>query len=178
MAFAEEHGESPAVFRRVGNAMASTDGERAMQWLATLPEGPERQTAVASTYRNWIGNDREAAMRWMRGQEVDPWLDPAVHSFAQALAFEDPALGLAWAAQISDPRRREDATWRVATVWAERDPAAYQTWFDSADIPDALKQRIARTVRKSAAARAPATESRGNTPAQAPGKTAAPGPDA
>lgn len=145
MAFAKEHGETPSgksIYRRVGLALVETDGERTMQWLGTLPDGREQEAAVGAVYRTWIGQDKTAAMRWLRGQETQPWLDPAIHAFAQALSFEDPELAMEWAQQIRNEQRRNDATWRVGKIWWESDPARAKVWLDQADLPERLQRLI------------------------------------
>jgi len=145
MAFAAEHGETQhgvAMYRRVALATVETNGEGTLQWLGTLPAGNARDGAVAAAYRTWIGQDRDAAMRWLRDQELQPWLDPATHSFAQALSFENPAIAMEWAQQIHDEKRRNDATWRVGRVWWDSDPTAAQAWLDQAEVSEELRQLI------------------------------------
>ena len=187
MAFAEKHGEDPAgrnVYARVGSTVAQYDGELAMQWLGTLPEGIERRNAVQETYREWLKQDRGAAMRWMRGQQTEPWLDPAIRLFAIAVSRTgDPEVGIAWAVRISPEGRRDDAILRVARMWLTADPVAAQAWIDGADIPEELKQRIVTLPPKRERKAAPkrAKKKRGPRKQQTPGpqgEAAAPVPDA
>jgi len=175
MAFVEKHRgnrDAHGSLRRVGVALGIIDGERGMQWIATLPEGDDRTTAAGATYRSWIATDRAAAMRWMRGQQTGPWLDFAVSAFTQALSHDEPELALAWAAQITDEKVRFDASWRVGRVWLREDPVPAQTWLESADISEALKQKITLRQQRAKQQR-PKAKPRGAT-----GKAGAPSPDA
>ncbi|MCP4243767.1 MAG: hypothetical protein GY772_24710 [bacterium] len=147
IAFATEYGDKPqgtGMYTRVARVVARGDGVRAMEWLATLPDGSPRTAAVSAAYRKWLDVDREAAMRWMRSQQTEPWLDPAVQLFAKRLALEDPELALEWAAEIDDGRRRHDAILRAARLWWLADPIAAQNWIDGADLPDGMQKRITK----------------------------------
>lgn len=151
MAFATKHGEKNwgrGMYGRVGTTLARRDGATAMEWVATLPEGLEQRHAVQETYREWLKADRRSAMRWMRGQQTEPWLDPAIRLFALTLARSSPEIGLAWAGRISPENRRDDAIYRVARIWLGEDPVAARAWIEGADIPEEVKQRLLTLPRK------------------------------
>jgi len=167
MAFAEKHGETPAgiaLYRRVALAMLETNGEVTLEWLGTLPAGREQEGAVAAAYRTWLGQDKPAAMRWLRGQEPQPWLDPAIHAFAQALSFEDPALAMEWVQQIRDEKRRNDATWRVGKIWWDSDPTGAQAWLDQAGLSEQLTRMITGNRPRNSAPDKPEENATGEAP--------------
>jgi hypothetical protein len=113
-----------------------------MTWLATLPAGPDRDAGVQETYRVWLSRDREAAMAWMRGAELEPWLEPALALFAVVLARESPAEALEWAERILDDERRLEATAKIGRQWLRADPEAARSWLDEAELPDQTRAWI------------------------------------
>jgi hypothetical protein len=138
-AWAERHGQEEygkGLFRRVGNRWARQDGAAAMQWLATLPAGAERDAGVQETYRAWLGHEEEAAKAWMRAAELEPWLEPALALYVRDMARESPEQALEWTALILDAERRREATIKIGRYWHHVDPDAARAWLDRSGLPE------------------------------------------
>jgi hypothetical protein len=144
-AWAAQHGKEDygkGLFRRVGSRWAQQDGPAAMSWLATLPAGAERDAGVQETYRAWLGRDREVAKNWLRGAELEPWLEPALALYVKSLGRESPEEALEWAALIRDPERRREATIKIGQYWHQVDPDAARAWLDRSDLPEKDREWI------------------------------------
>jgi hypothetical protein len=144
-AFAEKHaGEEYgwSVYRFVGRTWAARDGRAAMEWLATLPAGKDRDKGVEITYRSWLGNDREGALAWMRTKFQEPWLEPARIYFAAAVSYDSYPEGLAAAATISDQGSRESAMVVFLRRWVAEDESAAREWMTQAGTPQELLDRV------------------------------------
>jgi hypothetical protein len=164
-AWAVRHSEGEygkGLFRRVGVRWANWDGRAALMWLATLPPGWERDVGVQEAYRNWLGRQHEDAMDWMRGAELEPWLDPALALFAMSLSRRSPEEGLEWAARVHDEERRREALVRSARGWRATDPEAAQAWLDRSELPEQARERILAPLR-------PPRDRRGAAPQEDPG---------
>ncbi len=120
----------------MGTRWAQQDGLAAMTWLATLPAGGERDAGVQETYRVWLSRDREAAMAWLRGAELEPWLEPALALYVKSLARERPEEALEWTALIRDAERRREATMKIGRYWHQVDPDAARAWLDRSGLPE------------------------------------------
>ncbi|HZO07764.1 MAG TPA: hypothetical protein VFC77_00190 [Myxococcota bacterium] len=129
---------------RVGVAWAEKDGAAAMDWLKGLPPDRDLPVVVQETYRKWFTVDLPAASEWIAKQPLEPWLDPAVSTFALWRTAKDPTDALAWAARVQDEKRREQTYGKVMLAWLRRDPAAAQAWLDQAELPDATRAHIAK----------------------------------
>jgi hypothetical protein len=129
-----EHGKG--LFRRVGVRWAGQDGRAAMAWLATLPAGWERDVGVQEAYRTWLSRDHENAMAWMRGAELEPWLEPAFVLFTVSLSRKSPEEALEWAGRLRDEERRREAFMKIGRVWHLADPDAAQAWLDRSELSE------------------------------------------
>jgi hypothetical protein len=163
-AWAERHADGEhglQLPRRVGTRWAKRDPEAAMRWLSTLPQGWNRDDGVRETYRTWLrlGGDRPLA--WLRGAELEPWLDPAVALFATRLSHEDREEALEWAGRISDEELRWGTVGIIARGWLMTDEEAAKAWIDRAELPELYRRKIFEIpegVRPRAAAPAEAPE--------------------
>ena len=135
-----------ALLLRVGTSWAKGDGAAAMRWLQSLPPGDDLPTVVQETYRMWFTTDMPAASAWLREQPLDPWLDPAISTFASWQTQEDPQEAVAWAGRVHDPYRRKLAYGKVLLTWLRDDPEAAQAWLDGAgaDLPEETRAHIAK----------------------------------
>jgi hypothetical protein len=135
--------------RRIGTRLARTDPLAAMAWLASLPDGRDRDDGVMETFRDWRALHRTGATAWISQQEPAPWLEPALALYADQLAMERPEEGLALVAGFDDATLRNRFTVTIARKWMRREPDAAKAWLERAGLPDAVQERI-RVVPKRA----------------------------
>src|SRR5262245_18051960 len=102
---------------RVGMRWAKKDGAAAMRWLSALPSNRARPTAIQETYRSWYLRDPKAAGDWIKAATLEPWLDPAVATYALQRSADDIHESLEWANRVVDPNRREGTLEKIAMVW-------------------------------------------------------------
>ena len=156
---AGEHGL--ALPTRVGTRWAKRDPEAAMRWLSTLPEGWNRDAGVRETYRTWLRLGGDRPLVWLRGSELEPWMDPALALFARKIGADEPEEGLAWAGRISDEELRWGTLGQIAREWLVLDEPAARAWIERSELPEAYRSKtlaippaIQRRVTQREAARA------------------------
>lgn len=88
-----------------------------------LPEGPERERAVAGVAWNALELDPELSKELL--EELQPGTPDRIRligHLAMRLADESPTAAVDWAAAIEDSSERQEAFARVAVVMANKDP--------------------------------------------------------
>ncbi|HEX4667543.1 MAG TPA: hypothetical protein VH207_13175 [Chthoniobacterales bacterium] len=118
---------------------ALDDPQAATQWAANLP-AEERGSSVGVAARIWAKQDPEAAGDFLNS--LGSGRDEAVASFSIVQAFEEPAVGLTWAATIADSASRLKTEEIVARQWLQTDPNAARTWIQNSSLPAADKARL------------------------------------
>ncbi len=128
--------------RRVATRWVRSDPEAAMAWLATLPEGGDREDGVLESYRDWLMIRRSEAIAWIERQELVPWLEPAFSLYARGdLAHRDPEAALALAGRFTDQDRRNTTCTYIARGWLERDREAADAWLSRSKLPPDVVKR-------------------------------------
>jgi hypothetical protein len=147
--------------QRVGTRWAKRDPEAAMRWLSTLPEGWNRDGGVRETYRTWLRLGGDRPLVWLRGSEIEPWMDPALALFARKIGVDDPEEGLDWAGRIVDDELRWGTLGQIAREWLVTDEPAARAWLERSELPERFRQKtltippaIRRRVTEREAARA------------------------
>jgi hypothetical protein len=134
-----------AAARYQGNAglavqWALTDPKAASEWAASLPPN-ELSTPLNMAVNFWTRQDPQAVGQWVQALK-GPARDAAVFGYSSAIAPQDPAAALMWAASISDAQSREPALQQIASEWIGRDPAAARAWIQGSSLPQTEKARL------------------------------------
>ena len=96
-----------------------------------FPEGMPRDRAVLEAYIRWWRNDHESASAFVESigiSNIEPWLAPALESYAMPLSWKQPELAMKWASLILDDERREVISVSIAKRWYLNDQQAAETW--------------------------------------------------
>jgi hypothetical protein len=123
---------------------AARDGRAAMEWVATAPEGPERDYAVTAAYEAWLRRNPKAATAWVNAMGRDPvpaWFLPAVGRHVMAVAREDPLVAIEWAPLIPNEENRERALISVFKHWRYRDEAAAEEWLARSPLSEQAREQ-------------------------------------
>jgi hypothetical protein len=127
---------------RVGARWAQQDGAAAMAWLGGLSPNRDIPTAVQETFRTWYIADPEAASAWIRSAKLEPWLDPAVGTYALHRALEHPDEGLEWARRLGDARRRDQVLAKIGTLWLQHRPGDGPALVEKAGFSPEVREKI------------------------------------
>jgi hypothetical protein len=104
-------------------------------YVANLPFGVERQTAVARMARRKVLREgTEATFRWAEripGDAPDKFKLHVYRRVASAVAEVDPHAAAAWAERHSDGEHGDGLFRRVGVRWAKRDGQAAMEWLAS-----------------------------------------------
>ena len=80
----------------------------ALNWLATLSEGPARARAVKHQMSLWAMEDMKAPADWLLAQHPSPSRDEALAGYAASLAIEDSSAARYWVEMIDDSEFRAE----------------------------------------------------------------------
>jgi hypothetical protein len=135
MSWCEAHCEEPSgkgMRTLMARAWVLDDGAGTFAWLASAPEGYERDVAIRGAFHVWTQLDPEKAMSWMadltKNGTPPPWIEPAYLFYARVLAKDKPEEAMRWAAQIKSPQDRVETQIVVARIWRGSDEAAAEQW--------------------------------------------------
>ena len=104
------------------------------RWIATLPEGPQRNTAAMSYALKFMTSHPDRAQR-MADLVTDAIEQRKLSSaLAAQLAMHDPKAAMNYASAMPDPKARERARRTVLSVWSRQNPRGV---FDALTAPGA-----------------------------------------
>jgi hypothetical protein len=133
---------------------ARTDAAGALAWARGLPDGPQREVALAGGISALAASNPQQAASLATTLLNGDRQSEALGSIAGAWASNEPAAAAAWASELSDRSARANAVSSVASTWVRQDPAAAAAW--AVRMPDNLNvlARVAQewAVQDSAAA--------------------------
>ena len=108
----------------IAGQLAEKDPASAQAWIATLTEGPHKDTASSRLSDIWIKEDPAAASEWIKSLPASDVRDNAAKELAQTISRRDPAAAFEWARSIRDEDRRRETMASVIHEWREQDPEA------------------------------------------------------
>lgn len=131
---------------RVADRLADSDPAAAAAWVETLPQSPARAQAAASIIEEWSGRDPNATGEWVNNQfPAGAENDRVREAFAYSIDNRDPQSSLAWAATITDQRRREETLSRISRDWLRRDADNARAVLSTMpDLPANVRERLNR----------------------------------
>ena len=124
------------IIRRAAGSYSGDSPWDNLDMVVLLPEGSERNDALAGRVASWAKIDPEAALAWLQTHD-----EPVAAAAAQAvligqLARADRPAALARLATLPPGAERRRATRAVAAAWAEASPAEAAAWFAGATATD------------------------------------------
>ena len=127
-------------WHEVGRAKVSQGTEKASEWMASLPQGPERDAAATALVEYLTG------VAWTGGA----FGRPIVESM-DPVSDRDGASAFAWAASMSGEAERSEYMAVAAKVWALEDADAARAAVTASGLPEAEKQSLLRQLPKGGA---------------------------
>jgi hypothetical protein len=155
MSWCEAHCETPngkGMRTLMARSWVVDDGAGTFAWLASAPEGYERDVAIRGAFQVWVQLDPEPAMRWMAQQTngtAAPWLEPTYVIYARALAKEKPEEAMQWASRIESPQDREETQIVVARLWRKADEAAAEKWLLESPLSEQARAKARQPLAES-----------------------------
>lgn len=96
----------------------------ASEWVASLPAGNARTSALEQVALAWSANDPSAAWGWTESLEPDAARDAVMISLAYELARTGPPLALDRAVSLPESPARSQLIEHAVSNWAATDPQA------------------------------------------------------
>lgn len=121
--------------------LSKGDPEGAVEWAVSLPESEGKHHAVGSSFYNWASRNPEQAATAINQVPAEQ-RDHARYGYALRVAREDPAIGVEWAASITNPDARGQAMIDTGRVFFHRDPEGAREWISNANLPAEAVQKI------------------------------------
>ncbi|MES2657136.1 MAG: hypothetical protein V4689_00890 [Verrucomicrobiota bacterium] len=122
---------------------ASKDSQAALSSFASLPAGEERSNALRGVVSSVAAEDPKAALSLLDRYPNDV-TDRVVENFVWHSFGSDPATAATQIARIADQGQRENMYRRLLNNWSESDPAAATAWLGANEIPESVRNQIAR----------------------------------
>ena len=127
----------------VYSVWANTDQLAALSSFRGLPAGDNRSNALRGVISSVASTDPKAAVSLMDRYPNDV-TDRVVQNFVWHSFGTDPATAATQIARIGDEQQRDRMYRRTLDAWFDRDPASAQTWIQANQIPDSVRERIAK----------------------------------
>lgn len=128
-------------YERLGSDFAKKDPAEAVQWASQLPDGEGKDHAIGSTFHTWAGRSPEQAAEAISGIPADQ-RDSARYGYATRVVHDNPAMGVEWAAAISDPRDRNNALVDTGRVYMRKDREGATQWLQNSGLSAEDQARI------------------------------------
>lgn len=122
-----------------------TDGAASLAWLATRPEGHDRDLGLRMSWAAWSRHDREAAMSWMTtklANDPEVWQRPIYPVYARMLAAEDPEQAMELASEVPLEEERMIVLADVARTWYRIDSEAAEQWLAQSPLTESNRQKV------------------------------------
>ena len=128
-------------YQRLGSDFAKKDPAEAVQWASQLPDGEGKDHAIGSTFHTWAGRSPEQAAEAISSIPADQ-RDSARYGYATRVVHDNPAMGVEWAAAISDPRDRNNALVDTGRVYMRKDREGATQWLQNSGLSTEDQARI------------------------------------
>ena len=128
-------------YQRLGSDFAKKDPAEAVQWASQLPDGEGKDHAIGSTFHTWAGRSPEQAAEAISDIPADQ-RDSARYGYATRVVHDNPAMGVEWAAAISDPQDRNNALVDTGRVYMRKDREGATQWLQNSGLSTEDQARI------------------------------------
>lgn len=119
-----ENREYAAATAALADAWSNTDPAAALNWAEKLSEDSHASfPSMTIALQRLAAMDPAAASDWLARQTAHPRADQFAAAIARGIAAKDPAAGIAWAQQLSDPSRRWLAFTHAFNAYSEQKPS-------------------------------------------------------
>jgi len=130
-----------SAYQKIGYEYARDDPKGAAEWASNLPGGEGKNRALSSTFHAWAGRSPEDAAEAISNLPNDQ-RDSARYGYATRVVHDNPAMGVEWAAAISDPKDRNNALVSTGRVFWRRDKAGATQWLHNSGLSAEDQARI------------------------------------
>lgn len=123
------------------------DPAGAVEWaLGSVSDPAELEEMVGDITFNWSNKDPRGAVAWLRNRPKGPGTDLVLKTFSGMLLDDDPAVAVAWAAEMADPAERDRQLRSMLDGLVEQYGESAREAIQTYRIPDALKADYAARV--------------------------------
>jgi len=123
------------------------DPGRAIQMVARQEPGEARDALRDELTRQWIRQDREAAVAWLQSLENDAERRDSATVAVRTLAAGSPAEAIAVADQFGIGRD-DGSLEHIVQIWATEDPEAATRWIESQPPDDPRTQQLRAQIER------------------------------
>jgi hypothetical protein len=121
------------------------DDAATADWVAQLPAGTARTSAIGTLLAGWGQMDAGAAADWLRQLPAGPDHDAGARAFSRGAGYADPVTASEWVEQVADAKVRAQAAEDLFWVWTREDPAAARVWLRGlAGVDETWRKKILR----------------------------------
>ena len=132
--------------RTIGSIWGGLDPESALNWDATLPEGPSRTEMLDSVFVAWAGISPVDATTYAAGSLSSTDRDTAVLAALGVWSIHDQEAAAQWSASLQEGQMRDMCARTVANEWAQSDPKGAANWLASLDDSTSVQATLQKIV--------------------------------
>ncbi len=122
---------------------------KAVAALNALPDSFSRDSSLEQLGTSWAKYDPQAAAAWLKLQPDSTDRDLVIGGYATTLAQTEPQAAIQWAKAIPDPGIQKSVFKNIAVKWLQANPQAAMPWLESLNLPQAEKNDLIYTARRS-----------------------------
>jgi hypothetical protein len=136
-------GERAALASGLARNLAWQNPSEAANWAAFIgTESQEFQSLAGNIAGAWANQDPSAASEWLGTLPEGEARNGAITAFLHSAARNQPDLAAAWALVLPEGPQRQSHVQMIYSQWSHDDPTAAAQWLRSADVDDALRNRL------------------------------------
>jgi hypothetical protein len=128
-------------FQKLGYEFARDNPSEAAKWATNLPDGEGKEKAIGSTFHAWAGRSPEDAAEAISSIPADQ-RDSARYGYATRVVHDNPAMGVEWAAAISEPKARNNALVDTGRVFMKKDREGATQWLQNSGLSAEDQARV------------------------------------
>ena len=127
---------------RVAGEIANTKPRQALDWLQNTPQNESRSHGIGATLHTWAGKSPEKAADYIATMPPSEDRDAATYGYATRVVHDDPAVGVEWASNISNPESRNRALIDTGRTYYKKDREGATAWLSTSGLTPGQQKKI------------------------------------
>jgi RNA polymerase sigma factor (sigma-70 family) len=139
----------PSLASKLAAAMTQRSPSKAAEWIAALPDRESQQTALQSSYHEWVQSYPEDAEHSLETLSGHPNFDTAAAGLLSGLARFDPDLAYSRLQELGPTWRNYETTAdQILLPLAKHEPDLASKWLTALTLTDEHRENLTRKIEK------------------------------
>jgi hypothetical protein len=130
----------------VYSSWAQNDSPGLANYALTLAAGEDRSFVLKEALRNWVADSSIDAAQWISQQTLSEDFDEGISSVVRLpVLANQPQVAMDWAANITQPQKRQQMYSTILEDWLRKDAGAARTFVESSpDLNDEERRLLSQ----------------------------------